>query len=164
MYIEVEYGEKTFGNGSNAHKYDVRISQDTKSNEVSILFGFDPYADGKNDNGNNSTVVGGGELRLPKRQALALASAILWCCNQSEYQKESLPIEIHLDERDINSVSEPAVRANVLANILRVPVNQIVQEAHNLNYKSVTWTSVLPIELASKIMLRLTKEPQESDL
>ena len=162
MYIEVEYGERRFGNGSNAPKYDVRISQDTKSNEISILFSFESYVAGKNDSWNNSALVDGGELRLPKRQALALASAILWCCNQSEYQKEALPIEIHLDERDINSVSEPAVRAFVLANLLRVPVDQVVQEAHSLSYKSITSASFLPVELASKIMLRLKKEPQES--
>ena len=95
MRIEVDYNGRIYGTGQNAKKYKLTISR-MWSKELSVKFQFDPATVGQADN--YGARIRGGEICLPVRQALPLASAILWFCQQSEYQTNPASIEVIFDE------------------------------------------------------------------
>jgi hypothetical protein len=82
MFIQVNYSATrdrlgtTYSNGQPARTYTVSVANDWHENDLSIRFEFKPPKRGQNT-GDNMAMVSGGEIRIPKRQAIAVATLIL---------------------------------------------------------------------------------------
>lgn len=154
MKIEVDYGGKNYGNGSNAYKYKLKISESINKKDLEIKVTFSKYESGQSD----ESLVKGGRLRLPKRQAAILASALLWAIQQSEIQPEKASIEIDLDEKDFLSLSNNLITVYSLAFSLGVSHKRVLEEAKALNKDVLNYDSYLSRGEAEKIKEIINKK------
>ena len=87
MYVEVKYGERTFGNDENCEHFAVQIhaptSTSTDSN-MSMRFIFDGEKDGRSLNPMTRGMVSGARITMKAEDARRLAIAMLWSLESNE--------------------------------------------------------------------------------
>jgi hypothetical protein len=120
MSIQVNYsGTKyrsvtVYGNTQPACTYTVSIA-DTYENDLSIRFDFRPPRRGQNM-GDSS--VFGGEIRIPKRQAMAFAALILLYPYLAE-SEEPERVEVDIDEDNDASLSSSVELDHLAEGLVR---------------------------------------------
>jgi hypothetical protein len=166
MKIEVNYdGNRTFGTGKNARKYKVKISRSRWPKGLSLSFLFNPHAAAESDNWDNQASVKSGEIRLPKRQAIALATSILWYCQQSECEKDIEPLELSMDEDAIENISVLAIGVEDLADKLDVKSERITEEAQKQKLKQHRGrirSGYIPLDTAKEITNSIKQGDQKN--
>ncbi len=93
MYIEVKYGERTFGNDENCEQFGAWIrtsGRPTEEGRVSVNFFFAEEKDGKSVNPLTRGKVSGARLVLRREDARRLATAILWSLEEEADKSLSL--------------------------------------------------------------------------
>jgi hypothetical protein len=166
MFIKVRYFDRTYGTGKSAKKYTLMISRGEwgNPNDLSVSFDFESATGGQSQTWDDDSTVVGGEICLPKRQALALATAILSYYRQSENQSELSPIKIHLDEEDIISRIIPKITVQELSRMLQVEEKEIVKLASSYPWLNpVSANTNLSLDIVKKINEQLEKSESGND-
>jgi hypothetical protein len=128
MFIQVNYSETrdhsghSYSNGPSARTYTLSVANDWHENDLSIRFEFKPPKRGRNT-GDNMAFVSGGEIRIPKRQAMAVAALILLYPHLPESREPGSP-GVDIDE-DNNANISSSVELDKLTEALARQVPRI---------------------------------------
>lgn len=120
MFIQVNYSATrdhsghTYSNSRPARTYKLSVANDSHENDLSIRFEFKPPKRGQNT-GDNIAMVSGGEIRIPKPQAIAVATLILLYPFVADKQ-EPERVGVDVDEDDNTSFSSSGL--DQLAEVL----------------------------------------------
>ncbi len=156
MRLKVNYVNKTYGNGETATNYKLTISESASPNELSVKFQFVSPSSGQN--WENDASVTGGEVFLPPKQAVALASAILLYCQRSENKRPSPCVELIFDEDTLESRCTPAIQVIHLEVALRVKRERIIEEAKKVGINISSPFQYISLEVAEKIREQIIQE------
>ncbi|MCD9189427.1 MAG: hypothetical protein LUM44_23650 [Pyrinomonadaceae bacterium] len=129
MKMTVKYwdGKRNYGSGENSTKYSVSVSNPYKD-EIKIEFNFTSIPKGKNTNHNNQSYIQNGEIQLPKRQALALASAIISTYQALDSNDSALPVNLEMNEYDLIYWIEEGTTYYRFAELIKAKDSDVLEE------------------------------------
>ena len=101
----------------------------------------------------------GGKIRLPKRQAAALATAILTYCQSSENESDPEPLDLTLDEQDLLSKMTARITVEELSEMLQLEAQDVLELAKKHRQLGVASTGThLPVKIAQEIQKDRSKK------